>query len=167
MRSVQFSILMMVALGLTFAACDNAGPASNTGDANTNATEDAAVSIANAISLDGGGALDVAMAASGVAADAPKNGRSGCEHERSYDENTFTWTRYIECERGNPDGLFYALFSRTATYQFLSGDAPVQYPDQADAVNFDIVDGEGLRIAPGFVHELLDIGADLHVDDLH
>lgn len=168
MRSLRFSLLAALAFGLTLSACDNADPVSQTGNATATSTEDAAVSIANAISLDGGGALEVALEASGVAtSDASKNDASGCIRERSFDEETTTWTRFIECERGRPEGLFYALFSRTGTYQFLDGDATTQYPADADAVNFDIIDGAGLRIRPGLTHELLDIGADLHVGDLH
>ncbi len=166
MKSIRLSVLTTFFVALAFAGCDNANPVIEAG---VSSTEDAAVSIANALSLEGGGALDIVAAAAEVAADAQNahGDDSGCIREGSYDETTFTWTRFIECERGRRDGLFYALFSRTGTFQFLDGDMPVQFPESADAVNFDIVDGEGIRIAPGFTHELLDIGADLHVADIH
>ena len=171
MKPIRFSLLATFLVALVFVGCDNTGVSSDTGDANLSSTEDAAVSIANALSLEGGGALDAMASAAELGTDgsAARSGGDdhGCVRERSYDETTMTWTRFIECERGNPNGLFYALFSRTATYQFLDGDAPVQFPEEANAVNFDIIDGEGIRIAPGFSHELLDIGADLHVADLH
>lgn len=169
MKPIRFSLIATVLVAMAFAGCDNATPIVPGDDANISSTEDAAVSIANALSMEGGGALDVVASAAEVASDIQnaQGDRSGCVRERSYDEGTFTWTRFIECERGREDGLFYALFSRTGTFQFLDGDAPVQYPAEADAVNFDIIDGEGIRRAPGFIHELLDIGADLHVADIH
>ncbi len=170
MKALRFSLFATFLVALALAGCDNASPVVQGGDANISSTEDAAVSIANALSLEGGGALDVVASAADVASDVQNSqggDSSGCIRERSYDESTFTWTGFIECERGRPDGLFYALFSRTGTFQFLNGDAPVQYPADADAVNFDIIDGEGLRRAPGFSHELLDIGADLNVADIH
>lgn len=171
MKPIRFSLLATFLVALVLVGCDNTGVSSDTSDANLSSTEDAAVSIANALSLEGGGALDALASAAELGTDgsAARSGGDdhGCVRERSYDETTMTWTRFIECERGNPNGLFYALFSRTATYQFLDGDAPVQFPEEANAVNFDIIDGEGIRFAPGFSHELLDVGADLHVDDIH
>lgn len=169
MKPIRLSVLTAFFVALAVSGCDNANPVVEAG---ISSTEDAAVSIANALSLEGGGALDVIAAAAEVAVDVQNahggdSDDSGCVREGSYDETSFTWTHFIECERGRPDGLFYALFSRTATFQFLDGDMPVQFPENADAVNFDIVDGEGIRIAPGFTHKLLDIGADLHVADIH
>jgi len=176
MKPIRFSLLATILVAFAFAGCDNADPITGTGgdDANISSTEDAAVSIANALSLEGGGALDIAASASELVVTSSSSSSfggdhfpDGCVFERSYNEATFTWTRFIECEHGNPGGLFYALFSRTATYQFLDGDTPVQYPEEADAVNLDIIDGEGIRIAPGFSHKLLDIGADLNVANIH
>ena len=171
MNRLKFSLLATLLVSVAIAGCDNTDPVIDTGgDANISSTEDAAVSIANALSLEGGGALDAVASAAEVASDvqnASGGDDHGCIRERSFDETTVTWTRFIECERGRPNGLFYALFSRTATFQFLNGDTPVQSPAEADAVNFNIIDGEGLRIMPGFIHELLDIGADLHVANIH
>ena len=174
MQSLRFSLFASILVAAAFAGCDNADPAVETagGTATISATEDAAVSIANALSLEGGGALDAAASASELAVTDSGSGAGGgfpadCTHERSFDEGTTTWTAFIQCERGRPAGLFYSLFSRTGTFQFLDGDAPVQFPEEADAVNLDVVDGEGLRVAPGFIHELLDIGADLNVANIH
>ncbi|MCH7976951.1 MAG: hypothetical protein IIC18_10445, partial [Bacteroidetes bacterium] len=123
MKPIRFSLLATFLVALTFAGCDNADPITGpgSGGANISSTEDAAVSIANALSLEGGGALDIAASASELVVTSSSSSNVGgdhfpddCDYERSFDEATMTWTRFIECEHGNPDGLFYALFSRTA-----------------------------------------------------
>ncbi|NNF58373.1 MAG: hypothetical protein HKN04_09030 [Rhodothermaceae bacterium] len=166
MNLLRFSTLSALLLILVVSGCDNAST-DPFDDANIDANEDAAVAIANAVALESGGALDAAADAVEVAAaDAAKSG-AGCEYERSYDEGTQTWTGFVSCEFGSPERLFYSLFSRTRTYQFLDeSGSPQQYPENAQALNFAIVDGEGIRQRPGFSHELLDLGADLVVEGL-
>ena len=166
MNLLRFSTLSMLLLVFVVSGCDNA-TLDPSDDAGIDANEDAAVAIANAVALESGGALNAAAdAVDVVVSDAAKSG-AGCEHERSYDESTQTWTGFVSCEFGNPDRLFYSLFSRTRTYQFLDeSGSPQQFPEGAQTLNFAIVEGEGIRQRPGFSHELLDLGADFVVDDL-
>lgn len=170
MNPLRFFTGAALLLALAVSGCDNAGSDPDLA-ADVSADEDAAVAIANAIALDSGGALQAAADAVELTEDASGQrsaaGDAGCAHERSYDDGAQTWTGFAACEFGDPDGLFYALFSRTRTYQFLDSlGVPQQYPEGAATLNFAIVDGEGFRIRPGFTHRLLGIGADLVVDGL-
>lgn len=165
------ALALLLAVGL--AGCD-AADADPDPSANVSAAEDAAVSIAAAVALDGGGALDVAASA---AADGDDGTTSltggdgpfyfGCAFELVYDGGTQTWSQRRQCERGDPDGLFYARFSRASEYQFLDayGD-PQPFPDGAASKHFTLLSGEGVVIRPRFRHALLDVGAVLDVTDL-
>ncbi|HYE94651.1 MAG TPA: hypothetical protein VD962_00450 [Rubricoccaceae bacterium] len=158
--------LVALALAITFAGCDNAGSdTDNASDAEE--TEAAAVVVANAIAVDGGGALnDAAGIASFGDGDALGGGEPGCTVERSFDPATMTWTRTIDCERGDPDGAFYAAFSRTHELQFFNDGVPQQPAEGADSLHLVIVDGTGVRWNPVLYHELQDIGGDFAIGDL-
>lgn len=175
MFSLRFrTTLAALALVLAVASgCDNASPTAVTSEAT--AAEDAAVSIANALALDSGGALDDAATAVALGSPSGQNvhgggdptDHPGCTVERAFDAETFLWTTVFACERGRPDGLFFARFGRTNTHQFYdAGGQPQQFPEGASSLDFAIVDGHGIRVAPGFTHRLLDIGANFDVENL-
>lgn len=130
---------------------------------------DAAVSIADALALNSGGALDdAASVAALVTADASKSGpmsdRPGCSGDRTFDEATSTWTTTVACERGREDGRRYHAFSRTTTHRFLDeAGAPLPGREGATAVEFAIVEGSGEHRTPRGSAIVSDLGADLDV----
>lgn len=166
--------LPALALALALTGCDAASTDVSPGaDAQTD-TEDAAVSIAAAIALDGGGVLDemAAAASASVPADAldggrgPSDNRPGCARDRSYDETAMLWTMTVRCRRGDPDGRFFAAFGRQTTVQFLLGGQPQQSPDGADALVYRIVRGQSIVRRPFHVQRVTSLSADFDVTDL-
>lgn len=162
-------ILPALALVVLLAACDTAVDTPDTADATAD-TETAAVAIASAISLDTGGALDdaagAAFATAGVPASGPQPGHPGCDAERSYDETAVLWTLVLDCERGRPDGMFYATLARTATLQFTAAGTPQQLPQGADALAYRLLSGTALRRSPHGTHRVTSSSASVDVTDL-
>lgn len=157
-------LLPALALGLVLSGCDAAstGPDAVAGDD----IEDAAGAIADAVAMDGGGALDDASAAALLTGDVTKGDdtRPGCTGDRTYDEAASLWRSTISCERGNPDGRFYHAFSRTTTHQFLGADGtPQQSPEDAASVAFTIVEGSGQHLTPRASAVLDDLGASFDI----
>jgi hypothetical protein len=153
------AVLALVLPAALLAGCDSAG-----GDDATDTVSnlEVAVAVANGMAVNSGGALE-ALAA-GLEGDENSH---GCTVERSYDETTQTWTRTIDCERGDPDSRFFARFGRTQTFRFFDeSGTPQQFPDDAASLDFAIVDGYGEVVTPWLHHELLDIGASFDIDDL-
>ena len=160
--------LPALALALALTGCDAASDPidSATGDD----LADAAVAIGEAVSLNAGGLLDdaasLAALATPTAAKAAHPDRPGCEGNRTFDD-AGTWTSTLACERGNPDGRFYASFARTTTHRFLDADgSPQQNPAGASSVEFAILNGEGTRRTPRHEHVLESLGASALVTDL-
>ena len=158
-------LALAAALALSLAACDAAGPDS------TADLDDAAVVVAQAIALDAGGALEDAAAAASLvapAADARQPGdRRGCARDRAFDADAVLWTVTADCERGDPDGRFYAAFARTATYRFFDADgAPQRQRDGAAAVDYDVLSGTTRVQSPRGVHAVTALAVDLSVTDL-
>ena len=156
MKSPKFMSLLLTAFAaFVMTACDQDSPVSPQND--MNATEDAAESIASAIGADTGGAVDqlsdvMELASFGRLQAQAEEGLSKASGfgkiDTSYDEATGTWTLKLSRERGNPDGVPYAQFSRTYTYQFLNkNDQPQKYwivgADTAYTIKFNIVEGTG------------------------
>jgi hypothetical protein len=143
-----------------------AGCDSSTGDDASESVSnlEVAVAVANGMAVGSGGALEAVAA--GLEDDESSQGH-GCAIERTYDESTQTWTRTIDCERGDPDTRFFARFGRTQTFQFFDETGtPQQFPQTAASLDFAIVDGYGQVVTPWLRHELLDIGASFDIDDL-
>ncbi|MDX1421433.1 MAG: hypothetical protein R3181_15820 [Rubricoccaceae bacterium] len=169
----RFLSVTGVLLGaLVLAGCDatDADPDPFT---DASADEDAVVSIAAAIAVEGGGALDLAggAAASAAAEEAGRSGPgpfdAGCTFELTYDAEAMLWSRFWQCERGEPGGPFYSLFSRTSETQYYDADGtPQADPETAVSAHFELLDGEGRVVRPWLRHELLDLGADLDLTDL-
>lgn len=165
--------LPALALALALTGCDAADTGASSADIQAD-TEDAAVSIAAAVALDGGGALDEIAtsvlgsvpAASLDGGDGPGDGRPGCTRDRSYDETAMLWTVTADCRRGSPDRRFFASFSRVSTFQFLAAGQPQQAPAGADALAYDILSGETLIRTPQRVHRVTSLTADFDVTDL-
>lgn len=154
------------------AGCEKNDPVSSN-DESVMATEDAAESIASALGSDNGGAMDqlsdLAELASvtGMQGEAALGKTGGtAEIDTTYDPVTGTWTAVISRERGNPNGIPYASFSRTYTYQFLNKDGqPQKYwrvrngaqIDTAYTIKFNIVDGTGIHRTRRLSQELKDL----------
>ncbi|WP_420455942.1 hypothetical protein [Rubrivirga sp.] len=162
-------LLALGALALALAACD---AAETDAALATAALDDAATAIASAVALDAGGLLEEAASAASLAAP-PEAGarhpdpRPGCQAERTYDEATGVWTAVADCERGDPDGRFYATFERTTTYRFLDADGqPLPGREGAASVEVDVLSGSSLFRSPRGVHALDALTSDLTVTDL-
>jgi hypothetical protein len=159
-RTLRAAVTALVPL-IVLAGCDSAG-GDSAGDDLSNL--EVAVAVANGLAVNSGGALE---AVAGAVDDGTNSQGGGCSVERTYDETTQTWTRIVACERGDPDERFYAQFGRTQTFQFFdAAGVPQQSPETAVSLDFAIVDGYGEVRTPWLHHELLDIGADLDIDDL-
>jgi len=156
MKSPKFISLLLTAFAaFVMTACDKESPVSPQND--TLATEDAAESIVSAIGSDNGGAVDqlsdvMELASFGRLQAQAEEGLSKASGfgkiDTSYDEATGTWTLKLSRERGNPNGVPYAQFSRTYTYQFLNKNGqPQKYwkvgADTANTITFNIVEGTG------------------------
>lgn len=156
MKSPKFVHLLFTAFAaFAMTACDNQSPVSSQND--EIATEDAAESIASAIGSDNGGAADqlsdvMEIASFGRLQAQAEEGLSKTSGfgkiDTSYDAATGTWTLKLSRERGNPNGVPYAQFSRTYTYQFLNKTGqPQKYwkvgADTAYTIKFNIVEGTG------------------------
>lgn len=154
-RFPLFAAAALLAFGLV--GCDAADPA-DTSDLSS--VEDAAVSIANALGVESGGAFeDLASATDAASATGNRGGNaSGCERSLTYDEDSVTWTHALACERGTPDARFYAAFSRVHDLQFRAGDTPQPLPFGATALRLDLVEGTGVRRTPALSHRLTDLG---------
>ena len=158
--------LPLAALALALAACDAAAPVA-LADADL---DDAATVLAQAVALDAGGLLEEAAAGAAFAgpADGARLGhRPGCRAERAYDEAAALWTVTADCERGSPDGRFYAAFQRTSTVRLLGADGQPQRERRgAVAVERDVLSGSSLVRTPRGVHALLSLTSSLTVSDL-
>ena len=157
----------LLALALALAACDSATP-SALADADL---DDAAVVLASAVAIDGGGVLEDAAAAAALSA-APDGAarhpadRPGCDVTRVYD-GSGTWTASVDCERGDPEGRFYAAFARTSTYRFLDADGqPQEERNGAATIEHAVLSGSSLFQAPRGTHELTSLTTDVTVDDV-
>lgn len=151
------------------AGCDSASPVTALdGLEPSSISADAASALASAVALGPGGALndlaDAALATSGAAHGSP---HAGCEYERYWDASLERWVRDVTCERGDPDGPAYALFSRLHHFGFFdAAGGVVQQPANAVRMSVDLLEGEGVRRTPRMSHTLLDIGAAFVVDDI-
>ncbi len=175
---LRFSRFLAPALALALlAGCDAGTTDVDTSDATAD-TDAAALSIASAIALDGGGALDE-MAVAALATSPPDggapgpghpgrpgDGRPGCPAERSYDDAAMLWTVVADCERSSPNGAFAASFSRTSTFQFSAGGQPQRDPQTADALDYRILSGTSLLRSPMGSHRLTSLTAAFDVTDL-
>ena len=163
-----------LALSLTLAACDTATPDLATSDLEspdrTAETEDAVLSVAAALALDGGGVLEDAAAAAGAAtttAGRSATPRPGCRPTTAFGAATLTYTFTTACTRGGESGRFAAAFSRVATARFLgAGGQPQADRATATALDFDILSGTSRVTTPRGTHRLLSLTADLAVTGL-
>ncbi len=159
-RNLRIGLAAVASL-LLVPGCDSAGDDSGTENVSN---LEVAVTVANGLAVNSGGALEALAAATD---DGANSQGGGCSVERTYDEPTLTWTRIVACERGDPGDRWFARFGRTSTFQFFDvAGAPQQSPEDAASLDFAIVDGYGEVRTPWLRHELLDIGADFDIDDL-
>lgn len=164
-------LLPFVALALVLAACDATDTAGSTlSDADF---DDAATAVASALALDAGGLLEDAAASASLAAPADGTARHagpqrpGCRADRTYDEADGLWTAVFDCERGDPDGRFYASFERTATYQFLGADGqPQAEREGAVSAEYAVLSASNLFRSPRGVHALQSLTSGFTVTDL-
>ncbi len=159
-------LLLTLALG----ACDAVGAGD---EVSAEDLYDAAVVVASAVALDAGGVLEDAAAGASFALAADASGRTagpgrpGCDNARTFDADATLWTVTIDCERGDPEGRFYASFERVATYRFVdAAGAAQERPAGAASLDYDVLSGTSLFRSPHGVHALTALGADLSVTDL-
>jgi hypothetical protein len=170
-------LLAAFALTAVLAGCD---ASTDTPDAATATadTEDAALSVAGALALDGGGLLEdaaagAALAGAPVASFSPPDGhpgfpvRPGCRPTRAFDAATSVYTLTFDCSRTSEGGRFSASFSRVATVQFLdAAGEPQAERAGATALNYDVLSGTSAFVTPRASHHLLSLTADFAVTDL-
>jgi len=144
------SIILVLAV-LAFAGCSSDNDPSAPSQTYT-AEKDAAAAIAADLGADDGGLVDQLSDAVGFAGALDVAAKSGCEGMRDavYDEATGTWTITIERERGVPDGVPYASFTRVYTLRFLDADGVPQMHYLVDGVaartiEFAILSGSGVH----------------------
>ncbi len=165
------------ALVALLAGCDAATDAPLDSAAATADTEDAALVVAQTLSLDGGGALEdaaAAVAVAGISSDTRPPGdrppfppRPGCEPTRTFDEATLVYTLTSECARTGDGGRFSASFARVATVRFLGADGqPQAERTGATALDFDILSGTASLVTPRATHRVTALTADLAVTTL-
>lgn len=130
--------------------------------------EDVAASMASTVAENTGGSMDQVNDLLSLTTTAPLQKSMGADQieDKStlYDEATGTWTAVIKRSRGNVDGAYYAMFSRTYTYQFLNKDSQPQKNyitngDTARTINFKVVSGEGVHHTPRLSQKLLEVSA--------
>lgn len=155
------SAALLAALLLPLAACDSAGDATL-----ADADLDAVATVASALALETGGALDDAALALGGDAYAHVRGpghvghghegaASGgaCDAASTYDEMTGVLTQTVTCERSR--GPFSHTSTRSLAARFLNADgAPVRGPDGATSVTFDVLEGVSASTSPRRTREV-------------
>ncbi len=151
LHTVATALLLFAVVG-----CDSSTDA----DADLTATQDVAESLAKVTAEDTGGLADqvgdvLELASAGdIQAQTDALGKSTTHPvERSYDEQTGTWTISVTHERGDPDGERYMTLSKVYNVQFLDADGlPQKFfiteEDTARSISFVIVEGEGTLVTP-------------------
>ncbi|MEM6783130.1 MAG: hypothetical protein AAF624_05275 [Bacteroidota bacterium] len=161
---------------LTFVGCDAATEDLTDPVDTAEITANAATSIANAVALDSGGALDdaasfaTAFSAGLAGSDAPAasaSSQNGCTYGLEFNAETVRYDRALACSWESQSGAYAASYSRAQTVQFLRDGSPAIFPDNADAATYDLVDGSGTRTRPRFNHTLTDIDGSLTVTGLN
>ena len=140
--------------------------------ADTSATQDALYSIAANVAIDNGGVLeemsDVLQTASITGIDDVDDnmmnfGNSHTSVTKQYDSTTGWWTITVTRNRGNINGLYYAIYSRIYQDQFLNKNGQFQKSfivpdgssfDTAYTFNHKIVSGTGILKTPKVSHQL-------------
>ena len=147
---------LLGALLLPLAACDSADSGADLATADV----EAVATVASALSVETGGALDdVAFALSEEYAEARGPGHGGhghagapggaCDATSTYDPDTGGLTRTVVCEKSSPGGLFSHTSTRSLVAYFVDADgAALPGPDGATSVTFDILQGTSLSTAP-------------------
>jgi len=155
-------LLAALALALALAGCSEGESSATIPDATDSPTttdKDAAEAVAADLAADSGGLhdqiadLSLVMASINAAKDGPGNDdphRPQGFVEREYDDATGTWTVTIERERGDPEGVPYALIQRQYTLRFLDeAGEPMQFRvvdgDTARTAEYEIVYGQGVH----------------------
>jgi hypothetical protein len=155
-------LLASLALALAMVGCgedESSATIPGTPESPTTLDKDAAEAVATDLAADSGGLSDqiadlsLAMATIDAAKSGPDNDdphRPQGFIEREYDDATGTWTVTIERERGDPEGVPYALIQRQYTLRFLDeAGEPMQFRvvdgDTARAAEYEIVYGQGVH----------------------
>lgn len=140
------------------------------------AEKDAAETIATDLGADDGGLVDQLTDAVSFAGGVDLSLKSAdeCEglREADYDAATGTWTITIVRERGDPESLPYASFTRVYTLRFLDemGEPQEHYMVDGEAartIEFAIVSGEGEHLTMRVEQELLELAGQFVITDAH
>ncbi|MBN2415407.1 hypothetical protein JXO52_06180 [bacterium] len=162
LRRIGMLFLLPAAL---FIGCQNNATGPDTADSEVT-DEDIAISVANLICEDSGGALDqigdvLEMIGMGMQSPALKSDPAAGILVRTaeYDSVQQIWTISFTKERGTAGDSLYSLFSRTYSLQLFSrSGSPQQYwiteEDTARTFDVAIIAGTGLHHGPHFTHTL-------------
>ncbi len=130
--------------------------------------DDVAASTASTMAENTGGAMDQINDLLSLTSTAPLQKSTAADQieDKSvvYDDATGTWTAVVSRTRGNANGPYYAMFSRTYTYQFLDQNGqPQKYyisnGDTARTIHFKVLSGEGAHHTPRLSQKLLQVSA--------
>ncbi len=174
MTTRTLTALLLTLFGLlALAGCSSDDPASPAVTAGVTAESDAAATIAADLGADDGGLIDQVNDAVTFAQGFDPSAKSGgCEGLRDavYDEETGTWTITVERERGDPDGVPYAAFTRVFMVRFLDAEGlpQMRYLEDGTAavtIEFGILSGTGVRRTQRMEHNLLSLESAFVVTD--
>ena len=161
MNTKSLTLMLVLLAALALVGCSGDDPAAPTSV--ITAEKDAAAAIAADLGADDGGLMDQLSDAVGFAgAQTMFALQGGCEGLRDavYDADTGTWTITVQRERGDPEGVPYASFTRVYTLRFLDADGLAQQryvveSDTARTIEFAILSGEGVHRTLRLEHNLL------------
>ena len=157
-----------------FSSCskeDGTSPIENPTELTVN--EDAAQSVASAVSEDNGGVTDQMNDLMDVAQSGGFDvmSKTGTVHAE-YDSVNGLWNVTVIRERGLPTGTHYRYFERNYQVQFLNSSGEPQKRwlwegDTATTINFDIISGEGIAITPHLSHRLKELNGSFVATDVN
>ena len=173
-RSLNLFLAMALLMLAFFSSCSKED-ATNPIDTpvELSANEDAAESLAGAVSQDNGGVADqmndlIDVAQTGGFDAMSKTGNVDAE----YDSVAGLWNVTVIRERGLPTGTHYRYFERVYQVQFLNARGAAQKRwlwegDTARTINFDIVSGQGIARTPRVSHSLKALNGSFVATDVH
>lgn len=189
-RDTWFLIVASVLiLGAALSGCQkSSNPAQPTSEASASTNQDAALSVASAVSENNGGALDQMGDAADLSCGLRIRGDSeglmwkhgvgmgmGFGHghgivDTTYDPVTAWWTANLTRTRGSEDGNYSATLTRTYQYQFLDKNGQLQKywkvtnaggtVDTAYSIHFKIIRGSGEHHTPRISAHLTSLSGD-------
>ncbi len=162
------SFVLLLGTSFLFTSCKKDDPVTPT-PTETQATQDAAESIAASLGYENGGTVDqfndlMSLATTGGLKKVSGESSTMMVVDTSYNQTTGEWTLSFIRKNGNPNGLLYAEISREYTVKFLNKNGQPQkfylvpnLPsglDTAYSIVFKINSGMGIFRLPRVKHKL-------------